>query len=54
MEQHDESDIYHRHRFSSDHEPRRAIRDYVDFHNHQQLHPALWHQSFADFERQFT
>ena len=48
------SDMYHRQRFTCDHELRNAIRGYVDFYNTQRLHSSLGYLSPAAFEARAT
>ncbi len=46
------SDMYHRRRFDSDFELRRAVRDYTAFYDGTRLHSAIGYKSPIDFERQ--
>lgn len=44
------SDLYHRRRFATDRDLRRAIAGYVDFYNNHRLHSSLGYRSPSAFE----
>jgi len=45
------SDMYHRHKFDSEHALSKAGCNYVTFYNHQRLHSALGYRSPVEFEQ---